>query len=118
MFGAGNVMVNFNGFAFWILMYIMAIWKYIAIITLPMHCVGNNQISLSHSPTVESNTCVMWYGELTCWGHGICPFVCFHFDSYSRSTYFDTALFRKVPLVGWVKEALRIIGILHRIQSV
>ena len=74
MFDAGNLMVNFNGFIVWILVYTMTIWQCIVIITLPMHCMGNNQISLSKSPSAWGHTCVMWYGEPTCWGFGIRAF--------------------------------------------
>ena len=72
LLGAGSIIVNFNGFIVWILVYIMTIWQYIAIISLPMHCVGNNHISLSNSPGAYRHTCGLWYGNLACWGRGIC----------------------------------------------
>ena len=83
-------------------------------IALPMNCGGNNQISLTNSPNANDHTCVVWYGQPTCWGRG--KYI--HFMIFG--TMFHDMMFsvKLVGVVNWVKGVLRIIGILHQIQSV
>ena len=111
-------MVNSNGFIVWILLYIMTIWQYIAIMTLPMNCVGNNQIALASGSYATIRTCVMWYGQLSCWGYGICPLSFSILIDIFALCALKRQHSQKVFVVSWVKGVLRIIGILRPIRSV
>ena len=109
-------MVNFKNLMLCSLQSVSTLIQTLAVllaISLPMYCGGNNQISLTNSPNAEYHTCVVWYGQPTCWGAG--KFI--HFMIFG--TVFQDMMFSvKVVLVNWVKGILWIIGILRQIQSV
>ena len=39
--------------------------------TLPLLCIGNGSISIAKSSYGDDHTCIIWYGEPTCWGEGM-----------------------------------------------
>ena len=111
VFDAAKCNVDFNELLVWILVFF----------ALRTCCLGDDEISLSNSPSAQYHTCLMWYGELSCWGEGIYTLSDrdrSRFVSVWSCTQFEMASFSKVIRVNWDKGVRVIIGLRHRIQSV
>ena len=74
-------MGNFKEFTSCILQSVSALIQALTLvfaITLPIYCGGNNQISLTNSNGWH-HTCVVWYGQPTCWGRGTYTYILYEF---------------------------------------